>query len=48
VREVSLSAARPRRCALSNAKLAAAGVRMPDWRDALRLYVVIREQFPET
>jgi dTDP-4-dehydrorhamnose reductase len=34
-----LKARRPRFCALSNEKLARAGVRMPDWRDALARYV---------
>lgn len=33
--EVSLRAARPKFCALSNRKLAAAGIRMPTWQDAL-------------
>jgi len=33
--EVHTRAARPRFCALSNAKLAAAGVPMPHWRDAV-------------
>ena len=32
---VTLRARRPRYCALSNAKLRAAGVTMPDWREAL-------------
>jgi dTDP-4-dehydrorhamnose reductase len=36
---VSLKAKRPQYCALSNAKLRAAGVTMPEWRDALRRYV---------
>jgi dTDP-4-dehydrorhamnose reductase len=36
---VSLKAARPRFCALSNEKLAGAGVRMSHWRDALAVYV---------
>ncbi len=34
-----LKARRPRFCALSNDKLARAGVRMPDWREALARYV---------
>jgi dTDP-4-dehydrorhamnose reductase len=34
-----LKARRPRFCALSNEKLERAGVRMPDWRDALARYV---------
>ena len=33
---VKLRARRPKYSALSNARLAAAGVTMPDWRDALR------------
>lgn len=37
--DVPLPAARPKFCALSNAKLAAAGVAMPDWRDALARYL---------
>jgi dTDP-4-dehydrorhamnose reductase len=37
--EARLKAARPRYCALSNAKLSRAGVRMPHWRDALREYI---------
>lgn len=36
---VSLKAKRPQYCALSNAKLRAAGVEMPEWRDALRRYL---------
>jgi dTDP-4-dehydrorhamnose reductase len=36
---VALKAKRPQYCALSNAKLRAAGVAMPEWRDALRRYV---------
>jgi dTDP-4-dehydrorhamnose reductase len=39
VDEVKLRAARPRYCALSNAKLAAAGVMMPTWQDALSRYL---------
>jgi dTDP-4-dehydrorhamnose reductase len=35
----NLKAPRPRYCAMSNAKLARAGVDMPDWRDALARYV---------
>lgn len=34
-----LAAPRPRYCALSNAKLASAGVVMPDWRDALARFL---------
>jgi dTDP-4-dehydrorhamnose reductase len=36
---VSLKAKRPQYCALSNAKLRAAGVEMPEWRDALRRHL---------
>jgi dTDP-4-dehydrorhamnose reductase len=35
----TLVAKRPRYCALSNAKLASAGVVMPTWQDALRRYL---------
>ena len=34
-----LKARRPRYCALSNARLAAAGIRMPHWKDALARYL---------
>lgn len=37
-----LRAARPVYCALSNAKLAAAGVRMPTWQDAVARYAARR------
>ena len=36
--DVVLRAARPRYCALSNAKLARAGLALPDWRDAIRRF----------
>ena len=36
VADVSMRAARPRYCALSNQKLAAAGFTMPAWQDAIR------------
>jgi dTDP-4-dehydrorhamnose reductase len=36
---VSLKAKRPQYCALSNAKLRAVGVEMPEWKDALRRYL---------
>jgi dTDP-4-dehydrorhamnose reductase len=39
---VSLAAARPRFCALSNRKLAAAGFTMPPWQDALRRWLEAR------
>jgi dTDP-4-dehydrorhamnose reductase len=37
--DVPLRADRPQYCALSNAKLAAAGIAMPSWQDALGRYV---------
>jgi dTDP-4-dehydrorhamnose reductase len=37
--QAHLRAARPRYCALSCAKLAAAGFPMPPWRDALRRWL---------
>jgi dTDP-4-dehydrorhamnose reductase len=40
--EVWLAAARPRFCALSNRKLAAAGFTMPPWQDALRRWLGAR------
>ena len=39
VEEAKLRAVRPRYCALSNAKLAAAGFAMPTWQDALARYL---------
>jgi dTDP-4-dehydrorhamnose reductase len=39
VADVPMRASRPRYCALSNEKLARAGVRMPTWQDALARYV---------
>jgi dTDP-4-dehydrorhamnose reductase len=42
--DAKLRAARPRYCALDNAKLAAAGFRMPPWQDALRRWLAIRRQ----
>ena len=40
--ELNLRAPRPRFCALSNRKLAAAGIEMPHWRDAVARYAGIR------
>jgi len=40
--DVKLIAARPRFCALSNRKLAAAGFTMPTWQDALRRWLAAR------
>jgi dTDP-4-dehydrorhamnose reductase len=40
--QVRLKAPRPRYCALSNAKLAAAGFAMPHWRDALARWIANR------
>jgi dTDP-4-dehydrorhamnose reductase len=37
--DAPMRAQRPRYCALSNGKLAAAGVVMPSWQDAIRRYV---------
>jgi dTDP-4-dehydrorhamnose reductase len=37
--DVKLRASRPQYCALSNAKLAAVGISMPPWQDALARYV---------
>ena len=37
--DVTFPAPRPRYCALSNAKLAAAGIAMPSWQDALARYL---------
>jgi dTDP-4-dehydrorhamnose reductase len=40
--DVALRAERPRYCALSNARLAAAGVRMPTWQEAIGRYLAAR------
>ena len=40
--ELALRAPRPRFCALSNCKLAGAGVEMPHWRDAVARYARVR------
>lgn len=40
--QVRMAAARPRFCALANAKLAAAGFAMPTWQDALRRWLAER------
>ena len=40
--ELQLRAPRPRFCALSNRKLASAGIEMPHWRDAVARYARIR------
>jgi dTDP-4-dehydrorhamnose reductase len=42
VADVSLPAERPQYCALSNAKLAAMGIEMPTWQDALARHIVRR------
>jgi dTDP-4-dehydrorhamnose reductase len=39
VADVKMRAPRPQYCALSNEKLARAGVRMPSWQDAIRRHV---------
>jgi dTDP-4-dehydrorhamnose reductase len=41
VAEVQLKARRPQYAALSNAKLARAGIQMPAWQDALRRYLAV-------
>lgn len=43
VADVTLPAPRPQYCALSNAKLAAAGISMPTWQNALARYITTRE-----
>jgi dTDP-4-dehydrorhamnose reductase len=40
--DVPLKASRPRYCALSNRKLAAAGFEMPSWQDALERWIAAR------
>jgi dTDP-4-dehydrorhamnose reductase len=40
--DAGLTAPRPKFAALSNAKLAASGINMPTWQDALRRYVAMR------
>jgi len=40
--DAGLTAPRPKFAALSNAKLAASGIAMPTWQDALRRYVAMR------
>jgi dTDP-4-dehydrorhamnose reductase len=40
--DVPMRARRPRFCALSNAKLASAGITMPTWQDALRRHLAAR------
>jgi len=42
--QMQLKAARPRFCALDNSKLAAAGFRMPAWRDAMSRWLEQRRQ----
>ncbi len=46
VADVPLRPPRPKYCALSNQKLAAAGVPMPTWQDALARYLKIRQTRP--
>jgi dTDP-4-dehydrorhamnose reductase len=43
VNDVKLKARRPQYCALSNDKLAGAGISMPTWQDALARYVDLME-----
>ncbi len=40
--DVALRATRPTFCALSNSKLARAGVEMPSWQDAIRRFLEVR------
>ena len=40
--DLSMLAPRPKFCALSNRKLAAAGVSLPTWEDALDRYLALR------
>jgi dTDP-4-dehydrorhamnose reductase len=42
--DVRFAAPRPRYCALSNAKLAAAGIVLPSWQDGLARYLALVEQ----
>ena len=44
VASVAMKASRPQYCALSNRKLADAGIAMPSWQDALARYVAGRRQ----
>lgn len=44
--EARFIAARPRFCALSNRKLAAAGFEMPAWQDALQRWLAVRGRQP--
>ena len=46
VASVPMKARRPQYCALSNAKLANAGIPMPTWQDALARYMAGRRQSP--
>lgn len=46
--DVRLAAARPRFCALSNRKLAAAGFEMPTWQDALQRWLAARSAASRT
>jgi dTDP-4-dehydrorhamnose reductase len=41
VADVPMKAKRPQYCALSNRKLADAGIAMPPWQDALRRYLEV-------
>jgi dTDP-4-dehydrorhamnose reductase len=47
VRDIALRAARPQYAALDNSKLVAAGVAMPDWRDALGRHIARIEAKPQ-
>ena len=43
VKDVKLTAKRPRYCALANDKLRMASINMPTWQDALRRYVLVTQ-----
>ena len=45
--ETRFAAARPKFCALSNRKLAAAGFEMPTWQDALQRWLAVRGRSPQ-
>jgi dTDP-4-dehydrorhamnose reductase len=45
--DTDFAAARPKFCALSNRKLAAAGFEMPTWQDALQRWLAVRGRAPQ-
>jgi len=46
--DIKLRAARPRFCALSNARLGSVGIAMPSWRDAVARYLQTVDRRPHT